>query len=71
MCCGTHGHHTGKHWGHHYAAQCACGGPARFGRCFPTGDETIAWLEQYLDSLRQEVKGVEEHIANMKNVKEE
>ena len=70
MCCGTETHH-GWHWGHHQANFFACSGPVRLGRCFPTRDETIAWLEQYLENLRQEVKGVEEHIANMKNVKEE
>jgi hypothetical protein len=70
VCCGAETHH-GWHRSHHQANFRACGGPAHFGRCFPTRDETIAWLEQYLESLREEVKGVEEHIANMKNVKEE
>jgi hypothetical protein len=38
----------------------------RFGRRFPTREERIAWLEEYLKELRAEAKAVEEHLAEMK-----
>jgi len=37
-----------------------------FGRRFPTREERIAWLEEYLKELQAEVKAVEERIAEMK-----
>lgn len=42
------------------------GGPFRFGPRFWTKKEKIAWLEQYLEGLREEVKAVEERIATLK-----
>jgi hypothetical protein len=71
--CG-HGEHHGDHgYGYSY---CCCGegsgpggrfGPGmRFGRRFPTREERIAWLEEYLQELQAEAKAVEERIAEMK-----
>nr|MBC7243799.1 DUF5320 domain-containing protein [Chloroflexota bacterium] len=38
----------------------------RFGRRFPTREERIAWLEEYLQELQAEAKAVEERIAELK-----
>jgi hypothetical protein len=35
-------------------------------RRFPTKEEMIAEMEEYLKQLRAEVKGVEEHLAELK-----
>jgi hypothetical protein len=66
MCCGSESHHGGWHRGHHHGGSCCCGGPFRFGPRFWTEKEKIAWLEQYLEGLREEVKAVEERIAALK-----
>ncbi|MEE8163793.1 MAG: hypothetical protein V3T92_07320 [Anaerolineae bacterium] len=66
MCCEPESHHGGWHWGHHHGGFCACGGPFRFGPRFWTKEEKIAWLEQYLEGLREEAQAVEERIAKLK-----
>jgi hypothetical protein len=63
MCCGHESHHRGRHWGHHHGGSCCCGGYTRFGPRFWTKKEKIAWLEEYLEGLREEAKAVEERIA--------
>jgi len=40
-----------------------------FRRRFPTREERIAWLEQYLKELQAEAKAVEERIAELKAAK--
>lgn len=70
MSCGHGEHHGG------YGESCCCGegpGPGghfgpdwRFRRRFPTREERIAWLEEYLQELQAEAKAVEERIAKMK-----
>ncbi len=65
--CGPGGYHS--HHGH--GGGCCCDpmawGPGfPFGRRFPTREERIAWLEEYLKELQAEVKAVEERIAEMK-----
>ena len=71
--CG-HGEHHGEHHGSH---GCCCGmggfdhdlgfvAGMRFGRRFPTREERIAWLEEYLKELQAEAKAVEQHIADLK-----
>ena len=70
--CGCSGH--GEHHRHHdHGGHCGCGcegkawGPGSpFRRRFPTREERIAWLEEYLKDLQAEAKGVEERIAEMK-----
>jgi hypothetical protein len=69
MCCGAESHHGGGPWGHHHSGFCACSGPSRFRPCFPTREEKAAWLERYLESLQEEAKAVEGHIAEMKGEK--
>ena len=66
-CCGGHGGHR-RHDG-----ECCHGGEGRgwgpgapFRRHFPTREEQIAWLEEYLKELQAEAKGVEERIAELK-----
>jgi len=65
--CGHGGHH-----GHHGPAGGCCCGPTAwgpgfpFGRRFPTREERIAWLEEYMKDLQAEVKAVEERIAELK-----
>jgi len=60
-----HGHHGG---GCRCHDESATGPGMRFGRRFPTRDERIARLEEYLKDLQAEAKAVEEHIAELKAV---
>jgi hypothetical protein len=65
--CGYGGYHV--HHGH--AGWCCCGptvcGPGfPFGRRFPSREEHITWLEEYLKNLQAEAKAVEERIAEWK-----
>jgi hypothetical protein len=64
MCCGTESYH-GWPWDHHHGACCACGEPVHHEPRFLTKEKT-AWLERYLESLREQVKAVEGHIVGMK-----
>ena len=68
--CGC-GHHGGRRQHQHQGGECGCGchgrGPGHaFRRRFFTGEERIAWLEEYLKKLQAEASGVEEHIAELK-----
>ena len=54
--CGHHGHHS---WG----CCCASGSPSRR---FPTREEVIAQLGEYLKSLQTEAKGVQERIDELR-----
>lgn len=70
MCCGeeTHGHHAG-HMGHevhhrgtaHGMCGCGCGG-----RRFLSRKEKIEMLEEYRESLKSELEGVEEELNELK-----
>jgi hypothetical protein len=65
--CGCH--HGGRH-GHHRGCDCGCHSTGfRFGACFATQEEKVAWLEQYLEGLQEEAKAVEERIAKLKEEK--
>jgi hypothetical protein len=44
----------------------AWGSGFTFRRRFPTREERIAWLEQYLKDLQAEAKAVEERIAELR-----
>ena len=59
-CGSTHGRH------HAHGSGCGCGAGFGFGACFATRDEKVSWLEQYLESLQQEVQAVEERIAKLR-----
>lgn len=61
------GHH--ESYGHHgYGCCCQPGGFHRgpFHRHFPSREERIARLEEYLKDLQAEAKAVEERLADMK-----
>jgi len=61
---GHPGHHgMGEHW--HHGHGCGCQ-PSYGMRRFPAKEEMIAEMEEYLKQLRAEVKGVEEHLAELK-----
>ena len=62
-CCGYSGHHAPGQAGHHYGSCCTPGHPLQR---FPTREETIRQLEEYLKNLQAEAKGVEERIAELK-----
>ena len=58
--CGCGYHHGGMH------DQRGCLGHGFMQRRFIGKEEAIAKLEEYLKQLQAEVKGVEEHLAEMK-----
>jgi len=65
--CGHSGHH-----GHHgYAGWCCCA-PAAWGPGFPmrwrfpSREERITWLEEYLKELQAEVEAVRERLAALR-----
>ena len=69
------GHHEGCGFGHpghhgmreHWQQQQACCCHPGYGmRRFPTREEMIAQMEDYLKQLRAEAKGVEEHIVELR-----
>jgi len=51
-----------EQWTHHEG----CCHPGHGLRRFPTREEMIAEMEEYLEQLRAEVKGVEERLAEFK-----
>jgi len=70
MCCGEemHGHHAGhvSHGAHHRGMAhdmcgCGCGG-----RRFLSRKEKIEMLEEYRESLKNELEGVEEALKELK-----
>jgi len=52
-----------EHRPYHWGCCCASGHPFRR---FPTREEGVTQLEEYLESLKAEVKGVEERIVELK-----
>ena len=61
--CGHPTHHAPWRASHHHWG-CCCA-PGYLPRRFPTREETIAQLEEYLKNLQAEAKGVEERIAEL------
>lgn len=57
--------HTYTERGHHHEG-CGCGHHGHPPRHFPTKEENIQDMEDYLKQLQAEVKGVEERLAEMK-----
>lgn len=56
-------------WYHHAGCRCGCNqhyGGMGFHRRFVSHEEVINNLEEYLEQLQAEAKGVEEHIAKLK-----
>ena len=68
--CEHHGHHGDRGHGmaSHHGGGCCCSGGFS-GRHFYTSEEMIAHLEKYLEQLKAEVKGVEEHLEQLKTSK--
>ena len=64
--CGHHSHHVPEGAGHHRWGWGCCCGPGYGMRRFPTREEIIAQLVEYLKQLQAEIKGVEERIAEFK-----
>lgn len=61
--CGYPVHHGMREQWYHRGGCCH---PGHGLRRFPTREEMIAEMEEYLKQLRAEVKGVEEHLADLK-----
>ena len=61
--CGHPTHHTPWRTSFHHWGCCA---PAYPPRCFPTKEEAITQLEEYLKQLQAEAKGVEERINELR-----
>jgi len=59
--CERHAYADGGHY--HYEG---CDYHGNLPRRFPTKEETIREMEDYLKQLQAEVKGVEEHLTEMK-----
>jgi len=77
--CGGHEHHghheQGMGMGGHHQNACGCGcheyhGHMGFKRHFIPREERIARLEEYLNQLQAEAKGVEERLEELKNATE-
>ena len=64
--CGHHPHQGHGGMAHHGGeGVCCCAGGFQ-GRHFYTKEEMITHLENYLKQLQAEVKGLEEHISQLK-----
>lgn len=65
MCCchNSHLHHGPRMFGH---MGCCCCDEPHFRRRFISKAEVIRHLEEYLEELKMEIKGVEETIADLK-----
>jgi len=62
--CEHHFHHAPYH-GWHPHQECCCS-PWYAPRRFPTREEIVGELEEYLKQLRAEAKGVEERLAELR-----
>jgi len=69
MCCTTGSHHGFQRSGHQDVCLCGCDDPQYFRPRFMTQKQRVARLEEYLRNLRDEVKGVEEQISQIKKEK--
>lgn len=67
QCMCHHGHEHSAHHGHgqadHQSSGCCHGSGFRR---FTSREERINMLEQYITELRSEIKGAEEHLAELK-----
>ena len=69
MCCCSGSHHEFQRQGRHGACFCGCDDPIYFRPRFVTKEQRINRLKQHLEDLKNEVKAVEEHIAQIKKEK--
>ena len=71
--CGCEHHTRQGHGGvpnHHESGGCCCSGGFT-GRHFHTREEMMSHLEKYIEQLKAEIKGVEEHISHLKSTDKE
>jgi hypothetical protein len=54
------------HGGHHGSSGCCCGKQGGFKRHFSTKAEQLQELENYLESLQNEIQAVTEQIEDIK-----
>ena len=71
---GGHGHHQPRDFGSHCDCQCH-GHDYRYGHHhspmrFPTKEEVVNHLEEYLNHIKKEAEAVEKQIQEMKESKE-
>ena len=66
MCCQPGRHHGFQAVEHQNNCLCGCEGPWMLRPRFMSKNQKIARMKEHLDSLREEVKAVEEHIAQTK-----
>ena len=59
-----HGHHQPWGFGSHH--HCQCQGQHHWPRRFPTKEEVITELEEYLQHIQQEAEAVEKQIKELK-----
>jgi len=62
--CGHLADHTPQRASHHHRGYCCA--PDYPPRHFPTKEEAIAQLEEYLKQLQAEVKGIEERLTELR-----
>lgn len=71
--CGCHEHQESGHGHHGHQRDCGCGchgghhGAGLPHRRFMSREETIKHLEDYLQQLQSEAKGVGEHLEKLKS----
>jgi len=62
--CGCHSNQGGSRESHHSEGDCCSSGYTH--RRFYSKEETIQQLQEYLQQLQSEVKGVEEYLSQLK-----
>ena len=69
MCCHPGRHHGFQSMAHQATCFCGCEGPGMLRPRFMSKKQELARLKDHLESLREEAKAVEEHIARIKKEK--
>ncbi len=69
MCCQTTRHHGSQRWGPQIVCDCGCDQPPYARPRFMSKKQRIEALEMHLADLREEAKGVKEHIVRIKKEK--
>jgi len=69
MCCQSARHHGFQRWSPQIACDCGCDQPPYARPRFMSKKQRIEALEMHLADLREEAKGVKEHIAQVKKEK--
>ena len=66
MCCRHDTHHEGGHNGPHFRGPSACDRHEDIRPCFWSKREKIAYLEEYLEDIKNKWKSVDERISALK-----